>query len=450
MVGVSTVDELHQGTCPATQDAACGQDVPLAGGATAVVACGAAVNPSLAEPAVAWLITRIACILAMYAGAMLWPITYDLRAENPRAGFVVSLPQFYAEYAQHQSEFGKKPMLGVRVGGAWRWLDPLVRWDALWYLSVVEAGYVADASLPVQQNICFFPLYPLLIRLLCQAGVNPLLGALLIANLATLATACLLYRVVARRAGLPAARWSLALWLVFPSALFGCVPYADSLLSLIGLLSTARLLENRCLAAGAWAGLASAVRPSGLALAASFVPAVFSRRWLSAIGGGILAIGGVVAFFGYLGWMSGDPWLYPHVIRSWRTEGTTLNPLAWAASVILGLAQAAALVLRGGSPLQVYSGRVTDPLLLVWALALLPAVRRLGWGVLFGALVMLLLPISASGTISIGRYVWAVMPVFIAAGSSLAQSRWRWPTLLAFSVGLVWLSFLYGGGWEVI
>lgn len=397
-----------------------------------------------------WLVTRLACVAALYAGAALRPAPFDFRDENPSAGFVESLPEYFRSYAANPRQFGSKPMLGIRVGGAWGWLDPFVRWDSVWYLSIAEVGYVGDRNLHAQQNVAFFPLYPMLIRACGALGVNQILAAILIANAATLATSCLLYRLCFRHYGLNAARWTTALWSFFPTALFGCVPYADSLLALLSVLSLGQVMERRYLSAGFWNGLASAVRPPGLFLGLSLLQGLFSRRWLPALLGGILSAAGTAAYFAYLGCVSGDPLLYLHVGQYWREAARSWNPLMWGAVVLKQLLYSLLVIVRRQPEFVLQSSHLLEPFLLVWALCHLPSVRRLGWGVLLTAAAPIVAILSTGAPAGAARYTWASVPLFLVAGTSLATSRWRWPTVLVCTAVLVWLSFLHGGYWEVI
>ena len=403
------------------------------------------------EPLCLWFLSRMIVSAALIVGSLLLPLQIDLRSDNPHAGAKPDLPAYFREYAQRPEQFGKKPMLGVAVGGTWAPLAPFVSWDSIWFLSVAEVGYVIRPGLKAQQNLAFFPLFPLSIRGLNALGIPSVLGGVLIANLATLLTAVCLYRLTGRLAGIKAARWSCGSWLFFPSALFGSVAYADSLLALCGVLSLTALLSDRLLQTGWWAGLATAIRPPGLALATSLIPALFSRRWPVALIAGILGGSGITAYFGYLWAISGDPLLYPHIISQWRTEtlgakGPLVMLLSSIREYLLNLQ-----ILIAGKPLFLFrSSHAWEPLLLTICLTLVPAVRRLGWGPLLSVLAMIWLPLSVGGVSSFGRYMWAMMPVFVVLGMKLSTSRWRWGWLTGSVVLLVWLSLLRGGGWEVI
>ena len=195
------------------------------------------------EPLLAWFLSRLICMVAIILGSALFPVerVYQLRGpKSPNAGVQSDLPAFFRAYAKDfrdLNRFGTKPMIGVSVGGREAWLRPFVHWDSLWWLSVAEVGYVADPQLKAEQNIVFYPLFPLCIRGVNQLGIPMVLASLLVVNGLMLVVTCLLYRLVRRRSGVAAARWTLALWLTFPAALFGVVPYSEALLALLSLLA---------------------------------------------------------------------------------------------------------------------------------------------------------------------------------------------------------------------
>ncbi len=121
-------------------------------------------------------VSRVLVAVALVAGSVLHPITVDLRKANPFAGPVDNLPEYFRAYAAEPLKFGKTPMFGVRAGGSDAWLAPFTGWDGIWFQSVVELGYQPDMRRPFQQNIAFFPVYPLLIRGVAALGVPPLIA----------------------------------------------------------------------------------------------------------------------------------------------------------------------------------------------------------------------------------------------------------------------------------
>jgi hypothetical protein len=404
-----------------------------------------------AEPLALWGVSRLLVAVALVAGSVFHPITVDLRKANPFAGPVDNLSEYFRAYAAEPLKHGKTPMFGVRAGGSDAWLAPFTGWDGIWFQSVVELGYQPDMRRPFQQNIAFFPVYPLLIRGVAAMGVPPLIAGVLISHVATLLAAVALYNLVLARWGRGAARWSAAGWLFYPTALFGSVTYADSLLALAGVLSLAALLGGRYLTCGAWAGLATAIRPPGLALGMALVPSLAGRQPVRVLAAGLLSITGIVAYFGYLYTLTGDPLTYPHIVATWRDGGkSTWNPLVWLLLIVNDTILSLRVVARGGPAYILNSSHLFEPLFAVVALSLLWKVRKLGAGVFLGACVMTALPLSTGALPSFGRYSWANMPLFIALGIALARSPLRWVWILASSLLLLWLAAAHGGGWEVI
>jgi Mannosyltransferase (PIG-V) len=404
------------------------------------------------EPLAMWGATRLVAVLAIYLGAALLPCADDYRRESPAAGAIDDLPAFYRSYAEDPGALGQRPFVGLRVRGEWSVLDPLVRWDAFWYLSVVEVGYVADATHSAQQNVAFFPAYPLAIRACRAAGIPAIPGALLVSNVALALAACLFYRFTARRFSVTAARWTVGLWLLYPTSFFGAVPYSESLAALGGVLWLAEIVERRYSAGGFWAGVASSVRPQGVLMGLPCWEGCFTRgRRREALVGLALCGLGLAGYMAYLWWQFGDPFLFAEVQRYWRPEASaTWNPLRWLLLVMSALAFPLAAI-AAGEPSLLLSSRTIDPWLLVWAAAWLPAVyRRLGWGLALTTGAMFVVPLATGGLASFGRFTWLMLPVFLVSGIVLATNRARWIVAGAYALLLVWLAALYGGYWMVI
>jgi Gpi18-like mannosyltransferase len=73
-------------------------------------------------------------------------------------------------------------------------LDLFIRWDSNWYLGIASEGYFYTPG--EQSSIAFFPLYPLLIKLFSLTLLNPKIVGLLISNIAFLAGAIYLFKLV--------------------------------------------------------------------------------------------------------------------------------------------------------------------------------------------------------------------------------------------------------------
>jgi hypothetical protein len=98
------------------------------------------------------------------------------------------------------------------------------RFDTNWYLKIAQRGYAGDDGSTV-----YFPLYPLLVRLVGTVVGNSMVAALLISNLALIGALAMLYRLSDALFGAPSARRAVAYWLLFPTAFFLLAAYTESL-----------------------------------------------------------------------------------------------------------------------------------------------------------------------------------------------------------------------------
>ncbi|MDA0834037.1 MAG: mannosyltransferase family protein [Planctomycetota bacterium] len=427
------------------------------------------------EPVLAWGVTRLICLFFLYAGWLYWPIQLDFRQLNAAAGPKSDLAAYYHAWAAHPEEYDPSPMIGLEVGDEWKWISPLFRWDSFWYLSISEVGYVLNrdpggtsiledakkrSNAPVaredrrEQNLVFFPVFPLMIRILGYIGIPAVLAALLISNVATLLTSCVLYEFVRRMYNEQVARWTTWAWLLYPASFFGTVAYSDSLMALAVVGAMWYVQRQRYIVTGLIVGLTSAMRPPGILLGAVLIDGWIRRRWLSATIGMALSGMGLVTYFWYLGQEFGDPFIYFKAISSWGNYQETAsqwNPIRWFFKIFNSVRYSLELMSTGEPVGNLYSWRIADPLMFVWILFYLPTVRKLGWGQsLFSIGTVLLILTQTSSLASVGRYGWVILPVFIACGLRLSESRFRWPMIAAMTLGLCWSACLFGGYWEII
>jgi Mannosyltransferase (PIG-V) len=208
-------------------------------------------------------------------------------------------------------------------------LAPLARWDAVWYLRVAETGY-GDS----EARAAFFPLYPLLVRVLATPfGASPaalLVAAYAIALGAFMGALTLLYRLVSLELGRPLADPTLLLLAVFPAALYFGAPYAESLFLLLSVGAFYAARTGRWAWAGACAAAAAATRNAGVLLMLPLALIWWSSRERRPRDGAwiLLAPLGVAAFALYLGLAEGDALRFVHAHEAWYRE--LKGPLAGA------------------------------------------------------------------------------------------------------------------------
>jgi len=155
----------------------------------------------------------------------------------------------------------------AQFGGA---LNGWQKKDALWYLSIAQGGYTYSPH--AQSSVNFFPLYPLLIRL-----IQPLVGLIawrdsylvsgMLISWVTFAAACVaLYRLTADRFGQTPATGVILLLAAYPFSFYYGAPYTESLYLLLAVLAFLAIERRWWWLAGVVALLAGAERPPGLLL----------------------------------------------------------------------------------------------------------------------------------------------------------------------------------------
>ncbi len=103
-----------------------------------------------------------------------------------------------------------------------------VRWDSQWFLEIARRGYWLRDGLPLPQ--AFFPLYPLLIRLLSPLfGGQTYLAGLFVANAGFLLGLAALYRLVAERWGSRVAARAACYLILFPAGFYLSAVYSEGL-----------------------------------------------------------------------------------------------------------------------------------------------------------------------------------------------------------------------------
>ena len=107
--------------------------------------------------------------------------------------------------------------IAFKLIGVWE------RWDGCWYAKIATYGYESDGS------TAFFPLYPLLMRLVAFVTGDVVVAGMLISLVATVAALWGLHRLVSLDFPEAVARRAMLLVAIFPSALFLLAPFTEAL-----------------------------------------------------------------------------------------------------------------------------------------------------------------------------------------------------------------------------
>jgi hypothetical protein len=340
-------------------------------------------------------------------------------------GVAVGAAALFDPDSSRNADLYDVPFLTHPLGGVGdALLSPLARWDSVWYLSIAHDGYGSA-------NAAFFPLYPLLVRVVAGFSASP--GALLISayavSLAAFAGAlALLHRLAELELGRGMGRPAVLLLALFPLSFFFGAPYSESLFLLLSVGAFYAARTGRWAWAGGLAAGASATRSAGIVL---LVPLLImylrgprrdrSALWLA------LAPAGLVAYTVYLALAEGDGFAYLHLQEVWFRHFAGPFVGAWDGAVA---AFDGARQLLSGSRHPVYFDEAGgDPYvvgirnlalfgsLILAAVATVGVIRRLpaahGAYVVSALALPLSFPVSPQPLMSLPRFLAVLFPLFL-------------------------------------
>ena len=185
---------------------------------------------------------------------------------------------------------------------------PLGRWDSVWFLAIADGGYGDGA------REAFFPLYPLLVRIVAAPFGSGLIGGALLSTALLGVALVLLHRLVALDHPRAVARNAVLVTALFPMSFFFSAVYSESLFLALSIGAVYAARRERWAWAGLLGMLAATTRSAGVLL---LVPLAMIYLW--------------------------------DVARpSWRTGRPLRADVLWLALVPLGLALYCGLLALGG------------------------------------------------------------------------------------------------------
>ncbi|MEY2442713.1 MAG: hypothetical protein QOJ46_2139 [bacterium] len=147
---------------------------------------------------------------------------------------------------------------------------PFARWDSVWYLAIAGGGYGDGA------REAFFPLYPVVARLVGLPVGSALVGGVL-ASTALLGVALvLLHRLVALDHPREVARNAVLVTALMPMSFFFSAVYSESLFLALSIGAVYAARRERWALAGALGGLGAMTRSAGVLL---LVPLLILYLW---------------------------------------------------------------------------------------------------------------------------------------------------------------------------
>ena len=318
-------------------------------------------------------------------------------------------------------------------------------WDVPFYVQIAQQGYkVAGVEHP---SVVFFPLLPLLMRLVAPLVGEYVVAGLLITNGALLLATLLLYQLVENEWGAEIAKRSVWYLLIFPTSFYGSTVYTESLFLLfaVGALYAAR--QQRWWIVGACGVLVSATRPTGIFVAVLlFVEWWMQQRqakrrdWAGVCAAGVSPLG-LVGYMGYLWAVFGDPLLFVTA----QAEFGRITESTWATTANSFLRpQSADLI--GASVHNWIDLLFTITFVIIGCVLARQKRYSEAVFVLMGAL----LPVLLTGSlVSQRRYVWILFPAFVQLARWGKRAWVDWLLTIIFLVGFVVFSTLIVLGYWV-
>ncbi|GAA2250238.1 glycosyltransferase family 39 protein [Streptomyces amakusaensis] len=218
----------------------------------------------------------------------------------------------------------------ARAKGHGVWPTLAASWDSNWYLGIAADGYTDSLGTRVNDNnLAFFPLYPLLVRALSPlAPGSPASAGLLLAICCSFVAAWGVFAVGDRLHGRRVGTLLAVVWGALPVAVVQWMGYTESLFTALCAWSLYAVLTGHWLWAGALASLAGLTRPTGIAIAAAVTcAALLACRRLPR--GPLRAAAVTSAVIAPLGWLGFVAWVglrlgridgYFAVQRLWKNE----------------------------------------------------------------------------------------------------------------------------------
>jgi hypothetical protein len=302
------------------------------------------------------------------------------------------------------------------------------RWDGGYYLRIAAEGYVAapDGNLP---SVVFFPLYPILVRLVSQLTGDLLTSSWLVANFSMLLALIGLYALTTRLCDRLVARRTILLLTFAPFSLFYAASYTESIFLLLAVASFLFAERGSWWKAGLVGALCSATRLVGLALGPTLLLLYFQRRdwrWRTLAVGNLaapmLVVLGTGLYAAYLWYSVGNPLAFVSAsLNIWQRHNLFVN----------GPLPTANLADYGGYYAYLWVHLLSGVPFLILAV---PVARLLGPAYALFVALGVLIPMSA-GIDSLGRYVIVLFPAFIALAHHLRSRVVFTAVLVAFALG---------------
>ena len=328
------------------------------------------------------------------------------------------------------------------------------RFDAGWYGGIALGGYDFSGSFDKQQNLAFFPAFPLLMRAVGYpiGAFGPgipqdwrmarlLWGGVALSLIAFTWAGVYLWRLARDTIGEARATDAVALLAAYPFAAYFSAPYTESLFLLGCVAAVYHFRREEWVTAGAWGLLVGLTRPNGCLLSVVLACLMAERLWheraaLSALPQARMAKAflsaampgiGMLAFSAYVHHITGRYFGWMRLHEAWGRSYQGLAPVQRAYGWLVD--EGVRHVVQGVPFDTLNSLGLIFALLMLW-----PILRRLGPSLALFVVINVVPPMLAGGVLSMGRLTGTLFPVFLAL-AAIAPPRMVPALITAFAVG---------------
>lgn len=281
----------------------------------------------------------------------------------------------------------------------------LDRWDGRWYRMVARGGYLLVPGR--QSDPAFFPLYPIMLRMVHAIGVGWGVAGPLLSNLAFLLGLLLFYRLSREMFSESLARRATTLLAVFPLSYVFSMSYPESIVLVFLTAAPLAALRRRWWLAAFCAAAAALARPEGLFLALPLAAIAWRQRHElsptrrgAALAAVFAPLAAIASYSVYLASVLHDPLAWSQAERAWGRQFEVSGAYEAFAHLPATIGHDAWLV--------------RDVVCFFVYLALLYAARRVGtppaW--LAAGAAIVILPTFTGAFDSIGRFGLLAPPLF--------------------------------------
>jgi hypothetical protein len=329
------------------------------------------------------------------------------------------------------------------------------RFDAGWYGGIAVDGYSFGGSFKRQENIAFFPAFPLLMRAVGypigafgpgmpkeKRVLRLLWGGVFLSIFAFAWASAYLWRLARDIIGESRATDAVALLAAYPFSIFYSAPYTESVFLLGAVAAVYHFRRDEWVKAGAWGLLVGLTRPNGCFLSLVLAALIAERLWReraaeSAIPRARIAASLASAAMPGVGMLGYS--VYVHSLTGSFFGWARMHEAAWGRTY------------EGLAPVQRAFGWITDEGLvhvvegvpfdtlnslgLIFALIMVwPVLRKAGPALALFVLINVIPPMLAGGVLSLGRLSATLFPAFIAL-AAIASPRVTLALITAFAIG---------------